>query len=182
MSHGWGENQGWSLHWRYNERGGVSNHQPHDCLLNRLFSHRSKKTWKLLVTGLCEGNSPVTGEFPAQRASNAEKVSIWLRHHDMTMDMLCMFQHIVANICFHKNYLDIDKWFITFLLMLQMLVPNLIIEIWYNSLLLIDVKLESHMYTPGSSLTLTNTAFFEAMDFMLIHIHEEVYIGNHIVI
>ena len=28
------------------------------------------------------GNSPVTGEFPAQRASNAENVSIWWRHHD----------------------------------------------------------------------------------------------------
>ena len=43
--------------------------------------HRSKKTSKLRVTGLCEGNSPVTGEFPAQRASNAENVSIWWRHH-----------------------------------------------------------------------------------------------------
>ena len=32
------------------------------------------------VTGLCEGNSLVTGEFfPAQRASNAENVSIWGR-------------------------------------------------------------------------------------------------------
>ena len=28
-------------------------------------------------------NSPVTGEFPAQRASNAENVSIWWRHHDI---------------------------------------------------------------------------------------------------
>ena len=27
---------------------------------------------KLRVTGLCEGNSPGTGEFPAQRARNAE--------------------------------------------------------------------------------------------------------------
>ena len=35
-----------------------------------------RKTSKLLVTGLCAGNSPVTGEFPAQRASNAENVSI----------------------------------------------------------------------------------------------------------
>ena len=60
---------------------GVSNDQPHDCLLKRLFRHRSKKTSKLRVTGLCEGNSPVTGEFPAQRASNAENVSIWWRHH-----------------------------------------------------------------------------------------------------
>ena len=66
----------------HNLRDGVSSHQPHDCLLNRLFRHRSKKTSKVRVTGLCEGNSPVTGEFPAQRASNAEKVSIRWRHHD----------------------------------------------------------------------------------------------------
>ena len=70
-----------SLQWRHNVRDGVSNHQPHDCLLNRLFRRRSKKTSKLRVTGLCVGNSPVTGEFPAQMASNAENVSIWWRHH-----------------------------------------------------------------------------------------------------
>ena len=69
------------LQWRHNGRDGVSNHQPHDCLLNRLFRCRSKKTSKHRVTGLCEGNSPVTGEIPAQRASNAENVSIWWRHH-----------------------------------------------------------------------------------------------------
>ena len=28
------------------------------------------------------GNSPGTGEFPAQMASNAENVSNWWRHHD----------------------------------------------------------------------------------------------------
>ena len=70
-----------SLRWRRNGRDGVSNHQPHDCLLNRLFSHRSKKTSKLRVTGLCAGNSSGTGEFPTQRASYAENVSIWWRHH-----------------------------------------------------------------------------------------------------
>ena len=68
------------LQWRHNEHDGVSNHQPHDCLPNRLFSRRSKKTSKLWVTGLCKGNSPVTSEFPAQRASNAENASIWWRH------------------------------------------------------------------------------------------------------
>ena len=71
------------LQWRHNERDDVSNHQRFDCLLNRLFRRRSKKTSKLRVTGLCEGNSPVTGEFPAPRASNAENVSIWWRHHDI---------------------------------------------------------------------------------------------------
>ena len=64
------------------EHNGVSNYQPHDCLLKRLFRRRSKKISKLRVTGLCEGNSPVTGKFPAQRASNAENVSIWWRHHE----------------------------------------------------------------------------------------------------
>ena len=47
----------------------------------RLFRRRSNKTSKLRVTSLCAGNSPVTGEFPAQMASNTENVSIWWRHH-----------------------------------------------------------------------------------------------------
>ena len=59
----------------------VSNHQPHHCLLNCLFGHRSKKTSKLWITGLCARNSLVTGEFPAQMASNTENVSIWWCHH-----------------------------------------------------------------------------------------------------
>ena len=58
-----------------------SNHQPHDCLLNRVFRRRSKKISKLRVTGLFAGNSPETGEFPTRMASNAENVSIWWRHH-----------------------------------------------------------------------------------------------------
>ena len=72
-----------TLRWRHNERDSVSNHQPRDCLFNRLFTRRSKKTSKLRVTGLCAGNSPEPGEFPAQRASNAENGSIWWRHHEI---------------------------------------------------------------------------------------------------
>ena len=80
----YGTFSGWyifSLQWRHNVRDCVSNHQPQDCLLNRLFRHRSKKISKFSVAGLCVGNSPVTGELPAQMASNAENASIWLRHH-----------------------------------------------------------------------------------------------------
>ena len=65
------------LQWRHKRLDGVSNHQPYDCLHNR----RSNTISKLRVTGLCAGNSPVTGEFPAQRFCNAENVSIWWRHH-----------------------------------------------------------------------------------------------------
>ena len=47
-----------TLRWRHNDHESVSNHQPHGCLLNRLFRRRSKKTSKFSVTGLCAGNSP----------------------------------------------------------------------------------------------------------------------------
>ena len=67
--------------WRHNENDGVSNHQRLDCLLNRLLGRRSKKTSKPRITGLCEGNPPVTDCFSSQRASIAENVSIWWRHH-----------------------------------------------------------------------------------------------------
>ena len=72
-----------ALRWCHNERDGVSKHQPHYCLFNHLFRRTSKKTSKLRVTGLCVGNSLVTGEFPAQMASNAENVFIWWRHHGL---------------------------------------------------------------------------------------------------
>ena len=71
-----------TLRWRHNGSDSVSNHQPYDCLLNYLYRRRSKKTSKLRITGLCVGNSPETGEFPAQMASNAENISIWWRHHE----------------------------------------------------------------------------------------------------
>ena len=73
-----------TLRWRHNGHDSVSNHQPCDCSVNRLFRRRSKKTSKLRVAGHCVGNSPGTGEFPAQMASNADNVSIWWRHHDIT--------------------------------------------------------------------------------------------------
>ena len=82
-----------SLQLRHNERNGVSNHLPYDCLLNGLFRCRWKKAPKLRVNGLWAANSPVTSKFPAQKASgeflapratNAENISIWWRHHVST--------------------------------------------------------------------------------------------------
>ena len=52
---------------------------------------RSKKTSKFRVTGLYEGNSPVTDEFPTKRASSTENVSIWWRHH--VMDYIVMIKY-----------------------------------------------------------------------------------------
>ena len=65
-----------TLEWCHNERVGVSNH--------RLFRRRSKKTSRLHVTGLCERNSPMIGEFPAQRSSKRGNVFIGWRHNGHT--------------------------------------------------------------------------------------------------
>ena len=106
-----------TLRWRHNEHDGISNHQPHDCLLNRLFRRRSKKTSKLRVTGLCEGNSPVTGEFPSQRASDAENVSIWWRHHDESVFtwrwgmMNCMLDRDILINWYHACYWVLNRYF-----------------------------------------------------------------------
>ena len=93
-----------SLHWRHKKYVGVSNHQPHDCLLNCLFRRKSKKRSKFRVIGLCAGNTTVTGEFPAPRASNAENVSIWWRHHVLSMSS----SHSV-NILSEKRRLKINQ-------------------------------------------------------------------------
>ena len=55
-----------------------------------------RKHQKLRITGLCAGNSPATDEFPAQRTSNAENVSIWWRHHDQVKDHLSCLWNIVV--------------------------------------------------------------------------------------
>ena len=98
-----------SLQWRHNGCDRVSNHQAHDCLLNRLFGRRSKKTSKLHVTGLCVGNSPGTGEFPAQMASNAENVSIWWRHHGCWCTVRSQFLLCSCEIFLNTNILNIRK-------------------------------------------------------------------------
>ena len=98
-----------TLQWRYNGRDIVSNHQPHDCLLNRLFRRRSKKTSKLRVTGLCAWNSPGTGGFPAQMASNAENGSIWWRHHEKTHETIISFTLIAFTAFTYERRLAVPR-------------------------------------------------------------------------
>ena len=71
---------------RNNGCDGVSNQWFLDCFHNCLFRCKSKKKSKLRVTGLCKGNSPVTGEFPAQRPVTRKMFPF----HDVIM-RLCVF-------------------------------------------------------------------------------------------
>ena len=86
----------WPLQWRHNGGDGIPKHMCLDYLFNCLFRHRSKKTSKLCVTGLCE----VTG-FPSHRARNTENVSICWRHHapcwpDCDFSFKCIMWHSTA--------------------------------------------------------------------------------------
>ena len=102
-----------SLQWRQNGRHGVSNHQPHHYLLSRLFRRRSKKTSKLRVTGLFLRNSPFTGDFPAEIASNAENVSIWWYHH-VSIAITTNFQRKAVYHQWSWNYISFISTFYRF--------------------------------------------------------------------
>ena len=72
------------------------------------------KTPKLRITGFCVWNSPVTGEFPAQMASNAENVSIWWRHHGVCSSIslgnnLILFNSLVPLTPYNVRKLD-QQW------------------------------------------------------------------------
>ena len=72
-----------SLQWHHKEHHSVSNHQL-PMFYSVVYSGadlKKKNPPKLRVTGLCAGNSPMISEFLARRASNAESISIWWRHH-----------------------------------------------------------------------------------------------------
>ena len=73
-----------TLQWGQNGRNGVSNHQPHHCLLSRLLDadQRKHQSSASLAFGRVihrwPANSPHKG--PVTR-----KMSIWWRHHDISL-------------------------------------------------------------------------------------------------
>ena len=106
-----------ALQCRHNGRDGVSNHQLHDCLFNHILKVLIKENIKAPRSWLCAENSPVTGEFPAQRASNAENVSIWWRHHVHKIAYCVLFhlQHRLSFIFSTCRWQRISIWFIAFI-------------------------------------------------------------------
>ena len=81
----------------YTNRGGVITHY-NDVIMGAIASQITSLTIVYSIVysdadqrkhqssaslALCVGNSPWTGEFPAQMTSYAENVSIWWHHHDL---------------------------------------------------------------------------------------------------
>ena len=79
------------LQWRHNGRHRVSNHQPRDCLLNRLFRRRTKKI-----------KAP---RHSAQMASYAENVSIWWHHHHFCIFTTLELTHSVMPISTVEDFI-----------------------------------------------------------------------------
>ena len=68
-----------------------------------------KKQSEHRVTDLCVGNSPMSGEFPTQRASNAENVSIWWRHHVKSIShMAVLLYFVIHNKTRHRKFIKIS--------------------------------------------------------------------------
>ena len=115
--------QGSSLQWHHNGHDSISDHQPHDCLLNRLFRHRSKKTSKLRITGLCVGNFtgdrwnpvnsphkwPVTWKmFPFADVIMSTTDMVWVQGISVLEFLFWNFLTILNRI-FHDKSFMIDK-------------------------------------------------------------------------
>ena len=108
-----------ALQWRHNGRNSVSNHQPHDCFLNRLFRRRSKKTSKLRVTSLCAHKWPVmrkkslhlmtsswksrSGHLYIQKGTGKFRLLYSLSNHRT--------QHILWNMHIYKSYNKMKIYF-----------------------------------------------------------------------
>ena len=93
-----------SLLWHHNGPDGVSNHQPHHCLLNSLFRCRSKKTSKLRVTGICAGNSPAVNsphKWPVTRKM--------LPFDDVIMSSACVSWVWRMGLKWYKIYVRLKK-------------------------------------------------------------------------
>ena len=111
-----------SLQWRHNGRDCVSNHQPRDCLLNRLFRRRSKKTSKPRDTGLCAGNPPGPVIYPHKWPVTRKMFPfddvimsiLWKRSHEITRYMA--FQSRLRLLCCPNIYHHTRVAFIFFYL------------------------------------------------------------------
>ena len=155
----------------------------HDCLLNRLFRHRSKKTSKLRVTGLCAGNSPVTGEFHAQRASNAVNVSIWWRHHGLASDVSF---HATDNKIIQWTYDDDDDddgdddcqhhYIIIIIIIVIIIIHTIIILMIITKYIKSDISIIrfSHNFTRIWYCSLMHATYFQVREDVIIKSHRDM--------
>ena len=72
-----------------------------------------RKKSKLCITGHWEGNLPVTGEIPTQRASNTENISIWWCHHAVAW-LLVIISLELSNVLLLHGSCHVQNFLLTF--------------------------------------------------------------------
>ena len=154
-----------TLQWRHYGRDGVSNHQPHDCLLNRLFMCRSKKISKLRLTGLCarefSGDRWIPHTGPVTRKMIPFDNIIITNSSRLYLKMITKGNHyIIIKFIFwqkiHKTQLA-DDTFKCFLSMYQAeQVPSQYLDQWWPGLL-------TYIYmSPGPSAFHINFLYYHS--------------------
>ena len=75
---------------------GVSNRQPHDCLLNRSFRQIKKKHYSSASLAFVRGIHRWPVNSPHKWPVTRKNVSIWWRHHDSVCQKICVMEHMKA--------------------------------------------------------------------------------------
>ena len=97
-----------TLQWLHNGRDSVSNTSL-TIVYSTVYSHTDQRKHQSSASlAFVQGNSPGTGEFPAQMASNMKNVSIWWRHHEYIR--LHNTRQPAASWLLHHVMLNIVTW------------------------------------------------------------------------
>ena len=91
----WASGRPSALQWRHNEHDGVSNHQPHDCLLKRLFRCRSRKHQSYASPAFVRGIHQWPVNSP-QKGSVTQKM--------FPFDDVIMWNHSVYGVVWYHNF------------------------------------------------------------------------------
>ena len=101
-----------TLQWRHNERDGVSNHQPHDCSLKRVFRGRSKKTSSFASLVFVRGihrwsvNSPHKRPVTRKMLSFDDVIMSWQRsvcHGWLVSAIKSLFWMLTCGVLWHSH-------------------------------------------------------------------------------
>ena len=120
----------------HNGSDGVSNPQPHHCLLNRVFRRWSKKTSKLGVAGICARNSPGTSphKWPVTRKmSPFDDVIMYVEHQWVIVSLTSpSLSHLLSTYLFYTQPMpmgDLKREYLLILLKVNLNIFQTILQL-----------------------------------------------------
>ena len=111
-------------------------------------SGTDQRTSNLRVTGLCEMNRPVTGEFPSQRANNAKNVSSSCIYLIVVSDISVLWTHYVKTDVLHVQHFA--EW------VFMKYVFNICLRRWGQFVLKLAFLLQESHYKHKTAVSICN--------------------------